>query len=141
VPARRLPPITVGQLCMPCSGTPQARGTLIATDHELRPTSGTPHADPRRLDQRVRGRGLKPLVRCHGRVLAPDRDARPASPPASQARRHSHTDLALTRSRAAISPVGSRCSNISAACNRTRSRAARARAVRPPPSAYLMTPA
>ena len=33
-------------------------------------------ADPRRLDQRVRGRGLKPLVRRHGRVLAPDRIAR-----------------------------------------------------------------
>ena len=30
-------------------------------------------ADPRRPDQRVRARGLKPLVRRRGRVLAPDR--------------------------------------------------------------------
>ena len=30
-------------------------------------------AHPRRLDQRVRGRGLKPLFRRRGRVLAPDR--------------------------------------------------------------------
>ena len=29
--------------------------------------------DPRRPDQRVRSRGLKPLVRRHGRVLEPDR--------------------------------------------------------------------
>jgi hypothetical protein len=55
-----------------------------------------------------------------------------------QARRHTHTGLVLSRSRAAISPMGSCCSNISAACNRTRSRAARPRAVRAPPSAYLM---
>ena len=31
--------------------------------------------DPRRPDQRVRARSLKPLVRRHGRVLAPDRPA------------------------------------------------------------------
>ena len=29
--------------------------------------------DPRRPDQRVRTRSLKPLIRCHGRVLEPDR--------------------------------------------------------------------
>jgi putative transposase len=28
--------------------------------------------DPRRPDQRVRTRSLKPLIRCHGRVLEPD---------------------------------------------------------------------
>jgi hypothetical protein len=31
--------------------------------------------DPRRPDQSVRGCGLKPLIRRHGRVLAPDRAA------------------------------------------------------------------
>src|SRR5215218_3364517 len=38
-------------------------------------------AHPRRLDQRVRGRGLKPLFRSRSRVLAPDRvGAGPAGP-------------------------------------------------------------
>ena len=69
------------------------------------------------------------------------REANAGLPPAIQARRHARTDFGLTRRRAAISPVGSCSSSSSTACNRTCSRAARPRAVSPPPSAYLMTPA
>jgi hypothetical protein len=34
-------------------------------------------ADPWRTHQRVRTRGLKPLVTCHGQVLEPDRGQAP----------------------------------------------------------------
>ena len=56
------------------------------------------------------------------------------------AERHTRTELVDTRSHHAIRAVGMSCSNSSAACIRTASRRARPRAVRPPPSAYLMIP-
>ena len=63
-------------------------------------------------------------------------DASPATPPASQARRHRRTDRSLTRSSAAITAAGARCPNLSTASSRTCSRRLRPSAVNPPPCAY-----
>ena len=63
-------------------------------------------------------------------------DASPATPPASQARRHRRTDRSLTRSSAAITAAGTRCPNLSTASSRTCSRRRRPSAVNPPPCAY-----
>ena len=65
-------------------------------------------------------------------------DARPGAPPACQARRHRCTDRSDTRSSAAISVTGTRCSNFSTAASRTCSRRLRPSAVNPPPCAYLI---
>ena len=66
------------------------------------------------------------------------REASPASPLACQACRHRRTDRSLTRSSAAITAAGTRCSNLLAASSRTCSRRLRPSAVSPPPCAYLM---
>ena len=65
-------------------------------------------------------------------------DASPGAPPASQARRHRCTDRSDTRSSAAMSATGARCSNFSTAASRTSSRRLRPSAVNPPPCAYLI---
>src|SRR5262249_4851563 len=69
------------------------------------------------------------------------REANPAAPPSSHACRHRRTDRSLTRSSAAITADGTRCSNRSTASSRTRSRRLRASAVNPPPCAYRIHPA
>src|SRR6266536_3383432 len=68
-------------------------------------------------------------------------DATPATPPASQAARHRRTDRSLTRSSAAITATGTRCSNLSTASSRTCSRRLRPSAVNPPPCPYRIHPA
>jgi len=68
-------------------------------------------------------------------------EATAASPPDRQARRHWHTDFALTRRDRAICLAFTSRANICAASNRTCSRPDLARAVSPPPSGYLMRPA
>jgi len=83
------------------------------------------------------GAGPGPARRRAGRAgrraaCTPPREASAGLPPGVQARRQARIDFGFTRNRAAISPVGSCRSNIPAACNRTCSRAARPRAVRPP---------
>ena len=65
-------------------------------------------------------------------------DARAASPPTRQARRHWYTGFVLTRGILAIRPASMSCPASRAACSRTSSRGARPSALSPPPSAYLV---
>ncbi len=67
-------------------------------------------------------------------------DAKAASPPARQRRRHAYAEFDETRSRRATSGGVTPSANHSAACNRTSSRLARPAADKPPPSGYLITP-
>src|SRR6266542_3042443 len=68
-------------------------------------------------------------------------DASPAVPSASQADRHRRTDRSLTRSSAATTATGARCSNLFTASSRTCSRRLRPSAVNPPPCPYRIHPA
>ena len=68
-------------------------------------------------------------------------DASPARPLASHACRQRRTDRSVTRSSAAISAAGTRCSNLSTAASWTCSRRLRPSAVKPPPCGYLIPPA
>ncbi|MDH6222145.1 hypothetical protein M2283_009492, partial [Streptomyces pseudovenezuelae] len=68
-------------------------------------------------------------------------DLRPSIPPSRQSRRHCSTERSLTRRSLAMSEVLSPHSNLCPASSRIPSRAARRSAVRPPPSAYRITPA
>jgi hypothetical protein len=68
-------------------------------------------------------------------------DFRPSIPPSRQSRRHCSTERSLTRRSLAMSEVLSPRANLCPASSRIPSRAARRSAVRPPPSAYRITPA
>src|SRR5260370_727656 len=70
----------------------------------------------------------------------PGRAPRPPAP-SGRPRRHRRTDRSLTRSSTAIIADGTRCSNLSTASSRTRSRRLRPSAVNPPPCAYRIHPA
>ena len=65
--SRALQPAAAASSAAAASATPAS--TCPRADPRQDPAS----TDPRRPDQPVRGRGLKPLIRRHGRVLAPDR--------------------------------------------------------------------
>ncbi len=99
-------------------------------------TAGPPSLrPPASIQHRSSSAGSSPLRR--HRAACPF-EARPGPPPASQARRHRCTDRSDTRSSAAISGAGIRCSNFSTAASRTSSRRLRPSAVKPPPCAYLI---
>ena len=90
---------TPAQCARPVCGALQPEATASITGAtSATPGHACPRADPhrdpaaahpRRLDQRVRGRGLKLLLRRRGRVLAPDRVGPRAGAPGGPYRRGS----------------------------------------------------
>jgi anti-sigma regulatory factor (Ser/Thr protein kinase) len=152
--ARSLARAHGGELTATSGGV--GRGTTRPSPSPPSPTP-CPPAPPRfgfRVPARwERGRRDEPLV--VGEHLGPGhrvrrpcrpgpacpREATPARPPASQAYRHRRTDRSLTRSSAAITADGARCSNLFTASSRTCSQRLRPSAVSPPPCAYRMYPA
>ena len=109
-------------------GDPGQRPPLVLSP---RPYAGRPPARPAALQLRA----------ASGHTAPPEPpEARAASPPARQRRRHTYAELHETRSRRATSGGVTPSANHSAACNRTFSRLTRPAADRPPPSGYLITP-
>src|SRR6476469_9255863 len=64
----------------PASSPPAASATPASARPRAGPRQDPTSTDPRRLDQPVRGRSLKQLVRTRGRVLEPHRPFRPRHP-------------------------------------------------------------